>query len=150
MKPGRNSDAVTTLIRWRGFQEARLADGYRRCAVGTAVAQKKLIDAQALIKGLESARFQWMMAGPLDFARLEISRQLEDAAETEAGRRQEEHEAARAREDEARRGHMESRAQTRVAEMRHQRLLASELEEEDKRLFDRMADLFESTRRRKR
>lgn len=134
--------AIATLLRWREFQEERAADAYGRRVEQTRHAALRSEQAQARVEQVREAQTRLLESGALDLDRLRAVAAIEDAAWRRAQAAQAAQREAEAAQQRARDAHVAARADTRVTRSRHDRVAAQLREQEEKRQFDRMADLF--------
>jgi hypothetical protein len=148
MSATRNS--LGRLVRWRGFGESLANDSLRQCRLEADSAAQCVDLATDAVHALQAQRTELAERPLLDLAMLQEALRIEDAA----WRRLEEREALlrMARQDEslARAAHLDARTRTRVATARHDRVVASECEQAEKAAFDRMADVYQATKRERR
>ncbi len=133
--------AVSSLVRWRAFREALAERDRDAAAAAVRVAAQSRDDAEVAAEVIARRREGVLTAPNFDLALLQAvsafeTRALDDvAARTDAL-------AERAREYAlARDAQVRARADVRVAESRHGRLLAEAADRDEKRMFDRMASL---------
>lgn len=140
------SAAVATLLRWREFEEARASETFLRRCHETGLALERMQQAQAALDAIHARREQVLADQRVDLSLLQAIDAFEAQAWSRLDTRRDEHAAALRQQQAAQDQHVAARAGTRVAETRHERLRAEEREQEEKRMFDRMADLYASHR----
>lgn len=135
------SQAIRTLVRWRAFQEA-LAE--RECQQATArvVEAKAAVDeAQAAADTVQRRRDALLAERSIDLGMMLAIADFEQRAWNEVRNRTHALEEAERAREQALAAHLQARTRTRVAETRCDRLVALENDQEEKRIFDRMASL---------
>lgn len=140
------SAAVSTLLRWREFEEARASEAFLRRCNETAQALERMQQAQAALEALNARREQLLGADRVDLTMLQAIDAFQAQAWGRLDTRRDEHAAALRQQQAAQDEHVAARARTRVAETRFDRLRAGERDQEEKLMFDRMADLYASHR----
>lgn len=138
---GRHAPAISTLVRWRAFQEA-LAERACQEASGRVVeANAEHAKARDAATAIEGRRVEMLSAPALDLTLLQAVAEFERLAwDEEAVRRGALRERERER-DEALSAHLDARTRTRVAETRRDRVVAEARDREEKKLFDQMSSL---------
>lgn len=139
--------AISTLVRWREFEEARASDEFRRCAVHTRSVAERVEGALGAIERVQQHRTALLDAPQVDLAWFQMAAQIEEAAWHRLEAMQAEHAAAQQQQDTALGNHVGARTRTRVADARHQRMTAAEMEHAEKQTFDWMADLYSRNQR---
>ena len=135
------SVAIGKLVRWRAFQEAIAERAYQQASAQALEAQRATESAQAAADAIVQRRDALLAERAIDLALLQAIGDFEmQAAEFVRQRRDAQREAERVRDD-ALAAHLEARARTRVAETRFDEVAAQERDQEEKRMFDRMASL---------
>lgn len=134
-------EAVSSLVRWRAFREALAERDRDAAAAAVRAAERCRDDAVAAAEAIARRRESVLTATNLDLALLEAvaafeTRALDDAAACADAFAERTRAHALARDAQLR-----ARADVRVAESRHGRLLAEAADREEKRMFDRMASL---------
>lgn len=133
--------ALASLVRWRAFREALAERDREAAAAQVRTAQTRCDDADAAVAAIARRRDAVLSAPQLDLDLLQAvsafeTRALDDAASCADALADRERGLERACDAQLR-----ARADLRVAESRHRRLVAEEADREEKRLFDRMASL---------
>jgi len=139
---GRNLTALAALVRWREFTETRASDAFRRSNQVAEKARIACMDAQGKVDAIQQARLLVLQEESIDLARLHLVVQVEDIAQAVARECERELDVAQEARQTAQSAYVEARAQTRVADSRHERLSRQRREHEEKLMFDRMADLY--------
>jgi hypothetical protein len=140
------SAAVSTLLRWREFEEARASVVFLQRCHETRQALSRMEEAQGVLQAINARREELLAADSVDLVLLQAVAGFEAQAWSRLDTRRDEHAAARRQQDAAQDEHVAARARTRVAQTRHERLRAGERDQEEKLMFDRMADLYASHR----
>ncbi|MBW8808390.1 MAG: hypothetical protein JF591_06055 [Lysobacter sp.] len=140
------SAAVSTLLRWREFEEARASTVFLQRCYETRQALSRMQQAQDVLQAINARREELLAADSVDLVLLQAVDAFEAQAWSRLDTRRDEHAAARRQQDAAQDEHVAARARTRVAQTRHERLRAGERDQEEKLMFDRMADLYASHR----
>lgn len=137
----RHAPAISTLVRWRVFQEA-LAERNCQQASGRVLQANaehaKARDAATMISG---RREELLSGGALDLTLLQAVAEFERVAWDEEALRRDALRACERARDEALATHLDARTRTRVAETRRDRVVAEARDQEEKRMFDQMASL---------
>ena len=134
------SAAVSTLLRWREFEEARASTAFLQRCHETRQAFSRMQEAQDVLQAINARREELLAADSVDLVLLQAVDAFEAQAWSRLDTRRDEHAAARRQQDAAQDEHVAARARTRVAQTRHERLRAGERDQEEKLMFDRMAD----------
>jgi hypothetical protein len=137
----RHAPAISTLVRWRAFEEALAERSCQQASARVLAANDAHEKASAAADSIARRRDELLSAGALDLTLLQAVAEFEGLARDEEDRRRE---ALRQRErerDEAITAHVDARTRTRVAETRRDRIVAEARDQEEKRLFDQMASL---------
>ena len=106
----------------------------------------RMQEAQDVLQAINARREELLAADSVDLVLLQAVDAFEAQAWSRLDTRRDEHAAARRQQDAAQDEHVAARARTRVAQTRHERLRAGERDQEEKLMFDRMADLYASHR----
>ena len=137
----RQAPAISTLVRWRAFQEALAERSCQEATGRVAKARDEHATACEAAATIGRRREDMLSAGILDLALLQAIAEFErEAWDEQVARRDALHERERER-DEALSAHFDARTRTRVAESRHDRIAAELRDHEEKKLFDQMASL---------
>lgn len=137
----KQSQAIRTLVRWRAFQEA-LAERECQQASARVVAARIAVDeAQAVADTVERRRDELLAERAIDLGLMLAIADFVQRAWDEVRIRTEALDDASRERDQALAAHLQARSRTRVAETRCERVVALEDDQEEKRIFDRMASL---------
>jgi hypothetical protein len=135
------SHAIRTLVRWRAFQEALAERECQQASLRVVEAQGAVDAAQAVVDAIEKRRDELLAERVIDLGLMSEIAGFEQRAWDEVRVRDDAlGEAIHAR-AQALAMHLETRTRTRVAEARSDRLVAMENDQDEKRMFDRMASL---------
>lgn len=137
----RQAPAISTLVRWRAFQEAVAERACQQAARHVLESSSALESAVDDANAIERRREAMLDAGLIDLTLLQAIADFEHRAWDVVDVRKE---ALRDRErerDDAVAEHLSARSRTRVAETRRDAILAAIADQEEKRMFDRMASL---------
>jgi hypothetical protein len=137
----RHAPAISTLVRWRAFQEA-VAERVCQQAAGRVLEsatalQSARTDADVIVR----RRSEMLDAGMIDLGLLQIVAEFERKAWDVVDARRETLRMHERERDDALAEHLAARTRTQVAETRRDRVVAEARDQEEKRLFDRMASL---------
>lgn len=137
----RYAPAISTLVRWRAFEEALAERSCQQASARVLAASDAHEKACAAADAIARRRDELLSAGALDLTLLQAVAEFEGLARDEQARRLD---ALRERErqrEEAIAAHVDARTRTRVAETRRDRVVAEARDQEEKKLFDQMASL---------
>ncbi len=135
------SHAIRTLVRWRAFQEALAERECQQASLRVVEARNAVDEAQAVVDAIEKRRDELLAERIIDLGLMsEIAGFEQRAWDVVRTRTDALDEATQAR-DQALAAHLQTRSRTRVAETRCDRVVAAENDQEEKRMFDRMASL---------
>jgi hypothetical protein len=140
--------AISTLVRWREFEEERASIELQRTSVEVEHAIACVDAADVTIAKVQQRLGALLEAPDMDLMRLQLATQIEDAAWRTLQASLDERALAQQEKDKARAGHLQTRARTHVAEARKQQMAAVRRDHEEKMSFDRMADLYRKDMRR--
>lgn len=137
----RQAPAISTLVRWRAFQEAVAERACQHTARRVLESSSALESAVDDANAIERRREVMLDAGLIDLTLLQAIADFERRAWDAVDVRKEalrNHERER---DDAVAEHLSARSRTRVAETRRDATLAAIADQEEKRMFDRMSSL---------
>lgn len=137
----KQSQAIRTLVRWRAFQEALAERECQQASARAVAAQISVDEAQAVADTVERRRDELLAERSIDLGLMLAIADFEQKAWDEVRIRTEALDEANGERDQALAAHLQTRSRTRVAETRCERVVALEDDQEEKRIFDRMASL---------
>lgn len=136
--------AIATLVRWRVFEESCASSEFQGSCEQARRCVERVGAAKDDIESIRGRQSQLQAAPRLDLERIRLVAQIEEAAwgrwqdaECESASAEERRLAALTR-------HAQARARTRVAAARLCAARTAGAEREEKRLFDRMADIYQA------
>lgn len=135
------SHAIRTLVRWRAFQEALAERECQQASLRVVEAQNAVDDAQAVVDAIEKRRDELLAERVIDLGLMSEIAGFEQRACDALGVRNDVLAEARHAREQALAAHLQTRTRTRVAEARCDRVVALENDQDEKRMFDRMASL---------
>lgn len=141
----RYAPAISTLVRWRAFEEALAERGCQQASARVLAANDALDKASAVAETIARRRDELLSAGALDLTLLQAVAEFEGLARDEESRRRDALRQCERERDEAIAAHLDARTRTRVAETRRDRVVAEARDQEEKKLFDQMASLLVAT-----
>lgn len=139
-------DAIATLVRWREFEEACVSAEYRTCYAQAQRDADGVATAQLALLGIRKRQVQLQATANLDLERIRLVGRIEEAAWENLQQAERTSVSSEARRLEALEHHALARANTRVGRSRLQSALAATTDSEEKRSFDRIADLYRAGR----
>lgn len=135
------SHAIRTLVRWRAFQEALAERECQQASLRVVEAQSEVDEAQAVVDAIEKRRDELLAERVIDLGLMSEIAGFEQRAWDEVRVRNDALGEARHARAQALTAHLQTRTRKRVAEARSDRLEAVENDQDEKRMFDRMASL---------
>jgi hypothetical protein len=135
------SHAIRTLVRWRAFQEALAERECQQASARVVEAQAAVDEAQAVADAIERRRDALLAERAIDLGLMLAIADFEQRAWDEVRARTGTLDEARQARELALSAHLQTRSRMRVAETRCDRVVALENDQEEKRIFDRMASL---------
>jgi len=142
MMRNRSVTAISTLVRWREFQEQRAAIELGQRSLETAQAAQGEQLAETLVDDVRQHLSGLLADSRIDLTRFQITAAIEDSAWQALQSSKAALVVAQQHQDMAQAAHLQTRASTRVAETREQHLMTIERDVEEKATFDRMAELY--------
>lgn len=139
-------EALSTLARWREFQESSAKIAYQGRAAETRQAIDARIAAQALIDRVESRQQAAWSSSRLDLAYAEVLAEIAATAGENMERRVEAHAQAERNRVEALTAHHEARMAAQAVQRRREELVRLDREASEKRMYDQMQDLRNASR----
>lgn len=140
--------ALSALIRWRNLGEVIASNHYRKQSEEMAKADIALKAAQVTAQNLRVQRSKVLGDRFLDLTKIGMVAQMEQEALQHVDQANDDLATAMVTLDQAREGYVSSRANSRVAEERHGRVLAEHRRQDEIGLSDRMAELVVAHSRR--
>lgn len=137
----KQSQAIRTLVRWRAFQEALAERESRQASARVVRAQTAVDQAQGVADAVQRRRDALLAEHAIDLGLMLAIADFEQRAWDEVRARTDVLEGAERERDQALAAHLQARTRTRVADTRRDRVVALENDQEEKRIFDRMASL---------
>ncbi len=135
------SQAIRTLVRWRAFQEALAERECQQASARVVEAQLAVDEAQAVADTVERRRDELLAERSIDLGLMLAIADFEQRAWDEVHARTDVRDEAERGREQALAAHLQIRSRMRVAETRCDRVVALENDQEEKRIFDRMASL---------
>lgn len=135
------SHAIRTLVRWRAFQEALAERECQQASLRVIEAQTIVDEAQAVVDAIERRRDELLAERIIDLGLMLEIAGFEQRAWHEVHIRTDALDEARHTREQALAAHLQTRTRTRVAKARCDRVVALENDQDEKRMFDRMASL---------
>jgi hypothetical protein len=135
------SHAIRTLVRWRAFQEALAERECQQASLRVVEAQNVVNEAQAVVDAIERRRDELLAERIIDLGLMSEIAGFEQRAWDVVRIRTDAHDEAMHAREQALAAHLQTRTRTRVAEARCDRVVALENDQDEKRMFDRMASL---------
>jgi hypothetical protein len=137
----KQSQAIRTLVRWRAFQEALAQRECQQASAQVVQAQNAVDEARAVADEIEHRRDALLAERSIDLGLMVAIADFEQRAWDEVRSRTETLDAAERARELALAEHLQTRTRTRVAGTRCDRVVALENDQDEKRIFDRMASL---------
>jgi hypothetical protein len=135
------SQAIRTLVRWRAFQEALAERACQQASVRVVEAQTAVDHAQAVADAVQRRRDELLAERAIDLGLMLAIADFEQRAWDEVRARTDVLDGAKRGREVALAAHLQARTRTRVADTRCDRVVALENDQDEKRIFDRMASL---------
>lgn len=133
--------ALSTLVRWREFQEAKAEILYQKCAAEAGIAREAKVAAQSVVDAIESRRTAVLSSSALDIAYTEMLAAIAERAWGDLDSKNEADAQAERNRLDALSMHHAARTAVQVAELRHGEFVRAGRDAAEKRMYDQMQDL---------